>query len=75
MVWKAHPAYMAATVLIRLLRAVVPIATLWVGKLIIDIVVSARMGRPNISRLWVLVAVELLIVAVGEAPVGTSIQQ
>ena len=46
---------MAATVVLRLLRAVVPIATLWVGKLIIDIVVAARMGRPNISRLWMLV--------------------
>ncbi|HET9366132.1 MAG TPA: ABC transporter ATP-binding protein [Candidatus Angelobacter sp.] len=67
MVWKAHPGYMAATVVLRLLRAVVPIATLWVGKLIIDIVVAARIGRPNISRLWVLVGVELLIVAVGEA--------
>ncbi|MGC2108889.1 MAG: ABC transporter ATP-binding protein [Candidatus Korobacteraceae bacterium] len=41
-------------------------ATLWVAKLIIDTVVSARMGRPNISRLWLLVALELLIVSLGE---------
>ena len=52
--------------LLRLLRAGVPIATLWVAKLIIDTVVAARMGRPNISRLWLLVAVELAIVALGE---------
>jgi len=45
----------------------VPIATLWVAKLIIDTVVAARMGRPNIQRLGLLVAVELAIVAVGEA--------
>jgi ATP-binding cassette, subfamily B, bacterial len=58
---------MVATVALRMLRAVVPIATLWVAKLIIDTVVAARMGRPNISRLWLLVGIELLIVAVGEA--------
>jgi ATP-binding cassette subfamily B protein len=66
MAWAAHHGYMAATVVLRLLRAVVPIATLWVAKLIIDAVVSARMGHPNASRLWTLVGVELLIVTVGE---------
>jgi ATP-binding cassette subfamily B protein len=66
MVWAAHQGYMAATVVLRLLRAVVPIATLWVAKLIIDDVVAARSGRPNISRLWLLVGIELAIVAIGE---------
>jgi ATP-binding cassette subfamily B protein len=65
--WQTHRGYASATVLLRLLRATVPIATLWVAKLIIDTVVAARMGRPNLSRLWLLVAVELTIVAVGEA--------
>lgn len=65
--WESHPRYLTATVLLRLLRAAVPLATLWVGKLIIDIVVAARMGRPNLSRLWLLVAVELAIVALGDA--------
>ncbi len=58
---------MLATVALRLLRSMVPIATLWVAKLIIDAVVAARMGRPNISRLWLLVGIELMIVAAGEA--------
>ncbi|MGH9568563.1 MAG: ABC transporter ATP-binding protein [Candidatus Angelobacter sp.] len=35
--------------------------------MIIDIVVAARMGRPNLSRLWLLVGVELAIVAIGDA--------
>ena len=64
--WQTHRGYASATVLLRLLRAGVPIATLWVAKLIIDAVVAARMGRPNLSRLWLLVAVELSIVALGE---------
>jgi ATP-binding cassette subfamily B protein len=67
MAWESHHGYMAATVVLRLLRAVVPITTLWVAKLIIDAVVAARMGRPNISRLWLLVGIELVIVTVGEA--------
>jgi ATP-binding cassette subfamily B protein len=64
--WQTHRGYASATVLLRLLRAGVPIATLWVAKLIIDAVVAARMGRPNLARLWLLVAVELAIVALGE---------
>lgn len=51
----------------RLLRAGIPLAILWVGKLIIDTVVAARTGRPDLSRLWWLVTLELLIAAVGEA--------
>ncbi len=53
--------------LLRLLRATIPIATLWIAKLIIDSVVAARMGRPSISRLWLLVGLELIVVSVGEA--------
>ena len=65
--WETQRGYTTATVLLRLLRAAVPLATLWVGKLIIDIVVAARMGRPHLSRLWLLVGVELVIVAAGDA--------
>jgi ATP-binding cassette, subfamily B, bacterial len=67
LVWETHHRYTIATIALRLLRAIVPIATLWVAKLIIDTVVSARMGRANLSRLWLLVGLELLIVCVGEA--------
>ncbi len=67
LVWETHRGYASATVVLRLLRAVVPIATLWVAKLIIDTVVAARSGRPDISRLWLLAGLELLIVSAGEA--------
>ena len=53
--------------LVRLLRSAVPILTLWIAKLIIDTVVAARMGRPSISRLWLLVGLELAVVSMGEA--------
>jgi ATP-binding cassette subfamily B protein len=67
LVWETHRGYATTIVLLRLLRATIPIATLWIAKLIIDSVVAARMGRPNISRLWLLVGLELIVVSVGEA--------
>jgi ATP-binding cassette subfamily B protein len=54
-------------VALRLLRALVPLATLWIAKLIIDTVVAARMGRADLSRLWWLVAAEVVVVFSGEA--------
>jgi ATP-binding cassette subfamily B protein len=65
--WGTHRGYAAATVLLRLARAGVPVATLWVAKLIIDTVVAARMGNLDASRLWALVALEMAIVLAGEA--------
>jgi ATP-binding cassette, subfamily B, bacterial len=59
-------------VALRLLRAGVPIATLWVAKLIIDTVVAAQRGQPDLSELWLLVGLELIIVATGEALDKTS---
>jgi ATP-binding cassette, subfamily B, bacterial len=67
LIWETHRGYAAATVALRLLRGVVPIAALWIAKLIVDAVVAARTGKPDISRLWLLVGLELLIVFLGEA--------
>jgi len=53
-------------IVLRLLRAFVPIATLWVGKLIIDTVVAAQAGSFDFAPLWKLVALEIAIVLVGE---------
>jgi ATP-binding cassette subfamily B protein len=64
--WQTQRGYAAATIVLRLLRSFIPIATLWVGKLIIDTVVAAQLGRADLSRLWSLVAVEMAIVLTGE---------
>src|SRR5919202_1019834 len=58
MVWQTHRGYAAAMVALRLVRAFVPIATLWVGKLIIDAVIAARQHGADWRRLWHLVALE-----------------
>src|SRR4051794_16206469 len=41
MVWGTHRGMVAGICALRLLRAFVPIATLWIGKLIVDAVVAA----------------------------------
>ncbi len=54
-------------ILLRLIRAFLPVATLWVGKLIIDIVVASRNSAAvSHDRLWRLVALEIGLVLVGE---------
>ena len=66
MVWSTDRGLTAAMIVLRLLRAFVPLAALWVGKLIIDMVVLAREAGGDLTRLWQLVALEIAIVVFGE---------
>jgi ATP-binding cassette subfamily B protein len=72
LIWEAYRGYLLLMIFLRLLRAFVPVAALWTGKLIIDAVVSANSvsdiaGNPfSYSHLWRLVALELGIVITGE---------
>jgi ATP-binding cassette subfamily B protein len=71
MVWDTNPGYVVGILLLRVARSIVPLAVLWVGKLIVDEVVHsinlAQAGGPvPWSRLAVLLAIELGIALVGE---------
>src|SRR5262245_2748953 len=73
LVWQTHRGYTATMALLRFVRAFVPVAALWIGKLIIDAVVSARMSQsPDFSKLWELVGMEILVVLTGELLVRAS---
>jgi ATP-binding cassette subfamily B protein len=73
MVWRTHRGYASGIVALRLLRALLPLAQLWVGKLIVDVVVaSSRAAEPDWRRVWTLVGTELALVAVGEAAARTG---
>jgi ATP-binding cassette, subfamily B, bacterial len=52
---------------LRLARAFVPVALLWIGKLIIDLVVTSRAGGLNTTQLWRLVAIEIVLAFVSDA--------
>lgn len=66
MVWSTHRGYAATMVILRVIRAFIPVATFWIGKLIIDGVISARAGDASLTHLWRYIIAELIIVAAGE---------
>src|SRR5438309_4614105 len=67
LVWQTHRAFTTAMIALRLVRAFVPVATLWAAKLIIDQVVQlTRTSGGSLTPLWRVVALELAIVIVGE---------
>ena len=73
LVWETNRRYTLAMILLRLLRAFVPVASLWVAKLIIDAVVElARTPGASLTPLWRVVALELAIVVAGEILARTS---
>ena len=60
MVWETHRGYAAAIVVLRLVRAMVPLAVLWVGKLIIDSIQS--LDRPVMVAYLMLVALLFILI-------------
>src|SRR5215207_718736 len=71
MVWDTNPSYVVGILLLRIARSVVPLAVLWIGKLIVDEVVHSinvaqSGGVVSWSRLVLLVGIELAIALVGE---------
>jgi ATP-binding cassette subfamily B protein len=67
LVWETHRGYSAAMVALRIVRAGVPIATLWVAKLIVDeVVAAATRNGGDVDQLWRLVALEFAIAVAGE---------
>jgi ATP-binding cassette subfamily B protein len=66
LVWQTHRGYTIAMVLLRLARSMVPVANLWVAKLIIDEVILLARTRGPAHELWLLVALELATVVGGE---------
>jgi ATP-binding cassette, subfamily B, bacterial len=65
LVWETHRPFTAAMVVLRVARGIVPVASLWVGKLIIDAVIHAA-ATGQVGRLWRYVAAECVIVLGGE---------
>jgi ATP-binding cassette subfamily B protein len=69
LVWTTEPRYVVGILLLRVVRAVVPLGVLWVGKLIVDEVVAA-IGRPPGAipwpRLGTLLAIEFAVAIAGE---------
>ena len=66
LIWRTHRGYATAMMILRVLRSFAPVATFWVGKLIIDSVIAARAGHGSLTQLWRYLALELGIVLTSE---------
>ncbi|MBV8829631.1 MAG: ABC transporter ATP-binding protein, partial [Acidobacteriaceae bacterium] len=70
MVWDTSPALSISTLVLRGISALFPLATLWISKLIIDLVVRSIRHQPvDRSQIWKLLILELLL-AVGSDTLG-----
>lgn len=73
MVWETSRALTISTLVLRFFAALFPLATLWVSKLIIDLVVRAiRHQHVERSTIWKLLILELLL-AIGADTLGRFI--
>ena len=67
MVWATSPGLTSATAALRLVRALIPLAMLWVGKLILDALVAfTTAGTGDPARIWQLVALELALAVLSD---------
>jgi len=66
LIWRTHRGFAAAILALRVLRSLVPVATFWVGKLILDSVLAAKAGTAPIGDVWSFLAIEIAIVIAGE---------
>ncbi|HAI75833.1 MAG TPA: ABC transporter ATP-binding protein, partial [Microscillaceae bacterium] len=67
-VYQTHPYLALANILLRLFKTTLPLATLYLGKLIIDEVVKQMSlgAQQDLNHLWQLVAIELGLVLASE---------
>jgi ATP-binding cassette subfamily B protein len=67
MVWETNRPLCLCTLLLRLVAAFIPISSLWISRLIIDLVVRAiRHQEVDTTRLWKLVALDLALAVLSE---------
>jgi len=60
LVWGTNPALVVAAIVLRMVRALIPLAMLWVGKLILDALVTHG------ANVWRLVGVEIALAAASD---------
>lgn len=61
-VYHTHPGLFVANVILRLLKSLIPIALLWVGKEIIDeVILQVDLDNKDLTRLYWLIGIELLL--------------
>lgn len=66
-VYQTHPLLFIANVILRLLKSLIPIALLWVGKEIIDeVIFQIDLDNKDLTRLYWLIGTELLLAIISD---------
>lgn len=61
-IYHTHPSLFIANVILRLLKSLIPIALLWVGKEIIDeVILQVDLESPILEKLYWLIGIELVL--------------
>lgn len=66
MVWKTSPPLTLANIILRLFKSAIPVAQLYVGKLIIDEILKVINDHSEYQHLWTLIAIECGITLISE---------
>jgi ATP-binding cassette, subfamily B, bacterial len=75
MVWDTEPRYVVGILVLRVARALIPLAVLWVGKLIVDeVVLAVGVAGAGAPAPWLRLA-ELLALELGIALVGEGLSR
>ncbi len=61
MIWKTSPSLTFSNILLRLVKSAIPLAQLYVGKLIIDEIVLCINGKVDYDQLWWWVGIEFIL--------------
>jgi len=67
LVWQSSPGMMLANTILRIFRSAIPVAILYVGKLIIDGILHSKENPDSQGFLWQLVAVEFGLLILSDA--------
>ncbi|MDF9795001.1 ATP-binding cassette subfamily B protein [Catalinimonas alkaloidigena] len=69
LIWQVSPKMFTANVILRVVRAAIPVTTLYIGKLIIDEVVrlTQASGEAELTLLFTYIGLELLLAIVSDA--------
>ena len=67
LIWETHPSMAFANILLRLLKSLIPLAMLIIGKEIIDeVILQTGLEVKSLARIWTLIGAELVLVVLSE---------
>jgi len=67
MIWETSPAMTIGNVVLRIIKAALPVTLLWVGKLIIDEIIRLiDLPDPDLNQLWMYLGIEFALAIISD---------